>query len=182
MKNKEARKEAKAARATRPHFNAIDALIVILVIFAVLGIYFRSNIIDFLKNTVNEKDYYISFSIDNIQQHTTDYITVDDAFYLKSDGRLLGRLVRESDNQNALNITPTSVFFTDSTGKMVEVFYPNETRVNAKGRLQCRGSYTEDGGFCLDGTVTLSPGQTVSVYSEEITVSMRILSIEEVKE
>ena len=146
----------------------------------VLGIYFRYNIIDFVKNTVNEKDYYISFSIDNIQQHTTDYITVDDEFYLAADGRLLGKLTKESDNQSALNITPASAFFTDSMGKTVEVFYPNETRVNAKGRLLCRGSYSEEGGFSLDGTVNVSPGQSIAVYSEEITVTMRILSIEEV--
>ena len=168
-------------RRSRPHFNAIDAMIVVLVIVAVLGIYFRYNMMDLLSGQKEKQEYHVTFSIDNIRYTTPNYISIGDTFYMQSDGRVLGKLVSTSENQEALNIVPAVEYFTDSEGHIVPVSYPNlESRVNVKGSLLCRGTYTAEGGFCLDGTVYLSAGQEIQVYSDHVTVCMKILSVEPV--
>ena len=43
-------KKDKTEKKNAPHFNILDALIIILVILVIVGIYFRYNIIDFLND------------------------------------------------------------------------------------------------------------------------------------
>ncbi len=172
------KKKNKEEKKNSPHFNAVDALIVILAIIAVVGIYFRYNILDFLSASKNNDEYVVSFSIENIRYTTPNYINVDDKVYFGSDGELFGVLMNESENQGALNITPASEFFTDSSGKVVEAFYPSEnSRVDAKGRLLCEGVYDSEGGFSVKGKTHIAPGQTVSVYTEKVTFSLIVTEI-----
>ena len=88
----------------------------------------------------------------------------------------------ESENVNALSITPAVKHFTDSEGKVVEVFYPSDTRIDAKGRIECMGYYNDKGGFTVDGRKYLAPGQSVDVQTELVTVTVTITSIDLVKE
>ena len=91
----------------------------------------------------------------------------------------MGTLMSESENQSALNITPASKYFTNSEGKVVEAHYPNEeSRVNARGRMLCVGGYNDEGGFCIDGKTYIAAGQTVEVYTEYVTVTVTVTSIE----
>ena len=162
-------------------FNAIYALIILLVILAVLGVYFRYSIIDFLSTDKNNGEYVVTFSIDNVRYTTpANYIDIGDRFCWANGGKLLGTLMSEADSGMALNITPASEYFVDDAGQIHEVFYPNnESRVNARGRLLCYGSYSEDGGFYVDGTDYIAPGQTIAVHTERVSVSIRIISIEQ---
>ena len=166
--------------ATRKaHFNVIDAAIIVLVVSVILGIVFRSHIIDRLWAQSKTDDYVISYSIENIRYTTPTYLNVGDEVYFADSGELLGTLISESENVNALNITPASEYFTDTNGNIVEVFYPDEeSRVDTKGRIECRGYYGEDGGFSVDGRHYLAPGQSISVNTELVTVTINILSIE----
>ena len=172
-------KKDKTARKNRPHFNAIDAMIIILVIVAIVGVYFRYTIIDFLTGDRNIDDYVVSFSIENIRYTTPNYMNVGDKVYFASSGELLGTLTSESENnKEPLNITLASENFTDSNGNIVEVFYPEESRVNAKGRMLCKGNYSYAGGFSVDGNEYIAAGQSVEVYTEKVTVTLKKTAIE----
>ena len=172
-------KNTGADRLNRPHFNALDAIIIILVIAAIVGVYFRYSILDIIKGEGASKDYVITYSLDDIRYTTPTYIHVDDSVYFTSNGKLFGTLLSESENQDALNIMPASKSFVDSNGEVREVFYPNnESRVTARGRLLCSGYYDSDGGFYVDGNIYIAAGQTVAVRTETVSVNMRILSID----
>ncbi len=172
-----------ASSKTAAHFNVIDAAIIVLVISVILSIVFRSHIIDKLWAHSKTDDYVISYSIENIRYTTPSYLNVGDEVYFADSGELLGTLISESENVNALNITPASEYFTDTNGNVVEVFYPDEdSRVDTKGRLQCRGYYGEDGGFSVDGRHYLAPGQSINVKTELVTVTINIMSIEPLAE
>ncbi len=171
-------KKDRADRKKRPHFNAVDAMIIILVIAAIVGVYFRYTIIDFLTKDRNIDNYVVSFSIEDIRYTTPKYVRVGDKVYFESDGELFGTLISESEkNKEPLNITLASKNFTDSKGNIIEVFYPEETRVNAKGRMLCQGSYNESG-FALDGSRYIAAGQSVDVYTDNVSVTLKIISIE----
>ena len=178
MQNRNASKEKKS-----PRFGVLDAMIILLVVALVIGIYFRSNIIDWISNQRNIKDYTVTFAVDNIRYTTPNYINVGDSIVFATSGEEFGTIIEESDGKsnNALSVTPSSESFIKD-GKMIEVFYPNnESRVDVKGRLQCQGSYSEDGGFLVNGSTYLSAGQTVKVRTEFVTLEIRILAIEAVE-
>lgn len=173
------KKEAYSKNKRSSHFNVLDALIIILIIAMVVGIYFRFNVVDHFSGMKEQKEYVISFSVDDIRATTPEFIKVGDEFYLENE-ELFGTLISESEGSaSALNITPALKLFTDSNGAVVPAYYPNnQTRIDAKGRLSCLGSYSEDVGFCLDGTKYFAPGQTVSLHSELVSVTVTIISIE----
>lgn len=160
------------------HFNAVDALIVILLIAVVLGAYFRFNIVEQLKAEDNTEVYTVSFSVDNIRYTTPSYINVGDAVYFGDTGELFGVLISESENQSVFSIMPASEIFIDSEGNAKEVFYDENTRIDAKGRIECKGLYTEEGGFCVDGTRYIAPGQTIEINTELVTLYVTVTSID----
>ena len=172
------RKRTKEEKRERPHFNVIDAFIVILLIAIVAGVYFRFNIIDLLKASAPDEKYAVSYSIEDVRYTTPSYINVDDEVYFSADGKFMGTIISASENQDALNITPASKEFVGADGKIQEVFYPEDTRVSATGRILCVGSYDSAVGFCIDGSTYIAAGQTINVYTERVSLTVTITSIE----
>ncbi len=167
----------------KAHFNVVDAVIILLVISVAVGVFFRGRIVEKLWEQTQSADYVVSFSIEDIKYTTPTYINVGDKVYFADNGELIGEFMSESDNANALNITPASKYFYDSNGNVVEVFYPDgESRVDAKGRILCKGYYGEDGGFSVDGRHYLAPGQSINVKTELVSVTINIMSIEPLSE
>lgn len=163
------------------HFNVVDALIIIVLIAVVLGIYFRFNVVEMFGSKERTEAYNVSFSVDNIRYTTPSYVNVGDKVYFGDTGELFGVLNSESENQSVLSITPASEIFVDSSGNIQEVYYENETRVDAKGRIECQGTYAKDAGFCVGGTRYLAPGQTVEINTELVTFVITITSIDKVE-
>ena len=171
--------ESEVTKAT-PRFKALDAVVILLVILAVVGVYFRYNLLDRIATNQKWKDYTVSFSIENIRYTTPNYIDVGDVVYCADNGEQLGVLLGESEDMPniALSVTPSSQVFIMEDGTMERVYYPNsESRVNASGRMLCTGSYTEDGGFLVNGSRYLAAGQTVDIKTELVTVSIVIHDI-----
>ncbi len=164
-----------------PHFGVLDAVIILLVITALVGIYFRYNIMDTILQSKNLKTYTVTFSIDNIRYTTPNYVNIGDEVYFGETGKHFGTLIQESDGMSemAFSLAPASEYFTSEDGQVVKVSYPNnESRVDARGRLNCEGSVSELGGFLVGGSTYIAPGQTVNIRTEKVSVSIRILSIE----
>ena len=167
----------------KAHFNVMDALIILLVLAVAVGMFFRGRIVEKIWEQTQSAGYVVSFSIEDIKYTTPNYIDVGDKVYFADNGELLGEFMSESDNVNALNITPASKYFYDSNGNVVEVFYPDgESRVDAKGRILCDGYYNSDGGFSVDGRHYLAPGQSISVRTELVSVTINIMSIDPLAE
>ena len=176
-------KKENGASSKRAHFNVIDAVIIILVIAVALGIYSRFNVVETLWAKNETEKYAVSFSVKDIRYTTATYVNVGDKVYFADNDELFGAIMSESeDNENALGITPSSKYFTDSEGKVVEVFYPSDTRIDVKGRIECTGYYNGEGGFTVDGRKYLAPGQTVEVRTELVTVTITVTSIDLIEE
>ena len=173
------KKEHLQSTKKNAHFNVIDAFIIIVLIAAVLGIYLRFNFVDHITSNEQLEKYNVSFSVENIRYTTPTYVNVGDKVYFDDTGELFGVLISESDNQSVFNIAPASEFFVDSNGSAVEVFYPDEeSRISAKGRIECDGMYTEDGGFCAYGTRYIAPGQVIKIRTELVTLNVTVTSID----
>ena len=172
MKNK----EVKAKKGIR--FGILDAVIILLIIIAVLGVHFRYNILNFVTGAQNLEKYIVSYSIEDIRYSTEDYFNIGDKVYFSSDNKEFGILVNAAENARPVIVTPASKYFTTSTGNIVKVLYPSaETRIDASGQLECVGRSSSNGGFMVNGSTYIAAGQYVDVYTEYVTVTIRIDSI-----
>ena len=181
-RNKEKKLKTSASKERKlPKFYVLDAVILLLIVAICLGVYFRYSVFDALGNSKKQVDVEVSFAIKNIQDTTTHYLDIGDEVYVKADGTTLGTLLASDDNSDMPlgNITPAAVTFFEG-GESFIVNYPSETRVDAEGRLLCKGLFSQDGSFMLNGNEYLSAGQTVTVCTERVTVEIIVLDIKEI--
>ena len=161
-----------------PRFGALDAFIILVLIVAIVGVFFRYKLLDVLTAQQNLNDYSISFSVDNVRYTTPDYINIGDVVYFDENGAELGVITNESENKGAFSVAPASELFTDSNGNVIEVHYPNETRVSISGKLVCSAKVSETGGILVNGTTYVAPGQTIDVNTELVSMTIQINNIE----
>lgn len=156
-------------------FSVLDAVIILVIIIAVVGVYFRYSILDFFTGAQNLEKYTVSYSIENIRYTTVNFINIGDTVYFVSDGEEFGTLTNVSENMGAVSYTPASEYFTKSNGEIVKVMYPNnQSRVDAQGRLNCIGRYSDEGGFLVNGSTYIASGQYIDVQTEYVSVTIRI--------
>ncbi len=176
-KNKRQRKER-----TTPRFGVLDAIIILLIVVAVVGVYFRYNIIDFVSATQNLEDYTIEYSIKNIRYSTQRYVDIKDDVYFASDGKYFGWIASASDsNEQYWSWQTTTATFITSSGEIKDVGYPEEdsenSRIDANGRLVCSGKYSSDGEFLVNGTKYIAAGQLIDVKTEYVSVTLCVENI-----
>jgi hypothetical protein len=177
-------KKQKRERKT-PGLKIMDAIIILLVLIAIVGVYFRYHSLSFFDKRLNMKEYTVSFSIDNIKNSTPKHLKVGDSVYFSDSGELLGTLLPESDSMEniALKCSPASEYFINDSGTMIEVNYPQDpndpesSRVRAEGKLSCMGLYTENGAFLVDGSVYLAAGENIQIQTESVTLTIMIRDI-----
>lgn len=174
-------KENKARRF--PKFYILDAAIIILILSAVLGIYFRYNVFDMLGNYKDQDSAQIVFSVKNIKETTKSFINIDDEVYFKDNGSKFGTIIQGEENSNEalVGIVPATANFVDN-GNLITVSDPSGTRIDANGRIKCQGLFSNDGSFKLNGTEYLSVGQTKVICTELVTIEITILKIEKIQQ
>ena len=162
-----------------PGFKVLDIVIILLVLLVIAGALLRYNAVDLFENNLNKKEYTVSFSIKNIRYTTPEHMLVGDTVYFEDSGEKMGTLISQSGNNIALKWTVASEYVADQKGNMVEIYYPEDTRVDAEGKMLCEGVYTSDGTFLLNGTTYLAAGKNVEIKTEKVTVTITIDKIEE---
>ena len=177
MKNKNIETEK---NKNRIRFKALDAVIIILLLASLIGVYFRYNIADVIIGGRNLNDYTISFEIKDIQDSTKDKFEVGNKIYYRSSGDLLGELIPATENsETPVHPTPaTKLIIPPGKTEVEEVHYPEGTRIDISARMMCKGRISDDGSFLLGGTEYIAPGQTISVMTDYVTFDIIITKIE----
>ena len=178
MKNQNVKDGEKNNGSVR--FKALDFVIIILILAAIVGVYFRYNILDTLTGNPNQKDHIVSFKINDIIYSTENYINIGDKVYYNSNsGEEIGKLIEASEDvKNALLAVPAvTSFIPDGENLVKEASYPEDTRIDASGRMLCRGTYSIESGFLLNGRDHLSTGDKISVKTDLVTVEIVITDI-----
>ncbi len=171
------------AEGRRFRIKALDIVIILLIVASVVAVYFRSNILDTLTGAKNLKEYNVSFEIKDIRYTTEKFINDDlnkKVYY--EDGTELGTLIEASDiSIYAISSSYAQKNFTTKDGKnVVSLPCPKDTRIDANGRLRCKGTISEDGYFLVGGTKYLAPGDTVPIKTAHVTLNITITNIEAV--
>ena len=164
---------------SRVRFRALDIVIVVLILASVVGVYFRYNLKDMLIGSRNLQNYVVSFEIKDVQDATKDKFEIGHKVYYYGNGELLGELIAVTENSDAAvhHYPAVKTVVPNGQTEVVEVKYPEGTRIDISARMMCKGKYTEGAGFLVDGTEYIAPGQTISVMTDYVTFDMIITQI-----
>ena len=166
-----------------PKFGILDIAIILLIISVIIGIAFRYNFFNTFTNLQKLDEYAISYSVKNIENKTQYYIDNGDVVYFKNNGNNFGTIMECSDSSSVpLNTKPTEQTFIEN-GSTITIAYPkNEhTRLDATGRIKCKGKISSDGTFLLNGRDYLAAGQTYVICTEKVTLEITITGIEAIE-
>lgn len=181
LKDKKTKNTSSEKTRKFPRFGILDAVIILLVVAVAVGLAFRYNLFQSITQLQDLKEYTISFSIDNIEYTTQNYLNENDKVYFKDSGEELGKITKSSDVSNMiLSVTPAKQTFVKD-GKIIEVTYPEKTRIDAQGRIICKGNLSSEGSFLLNGNNYIAPGQSHIICTENVTLQINILSIDPIK-
>lgn len=160
----------------RVRFNLLDAVLILLAILCVVGIWQRHNLQNLFASNEEMDAYTVTFEIRKLRSTTVELLTKDTELYLEENGERvsLGTLAEN------VSSTAASVYFQDEDGNTQQAFYPQdnyEYLLDVKGKLNARG-IDHNGAFLLEGKTHLAVNRTVTVHTETADLEIRIINIE----
>ena len=148
-----------------PRFNVIDALIILLIIGSIVGVFLRFDFVDKIiaKNTTSEHNVKFTTTI----EYTSDCIEIgrraNKVYFVNSDPNdktdvEMGSAVIKMEN------------ITTPTGEKIELDgdgrIPDSTKIKIEGTIVCQAVSTEKGDskeFYINGTKKITRGETITV-------------------
>ncbi|MBE6629845.1 MAG: hypothetical protein E7624_03225 [Ruminococcaceae bacterium] len=154
------------------HFNLLDAVLILLAILAIVGVWQRNN----LKNLFAKKElmepYIISFEVKRVRSTTADLLTKGVEFYTADGHVALGALTQQVATSAATVYLPHP----DPEKGTVEAVYPQdeyEYLLDVSGELSCLGIEREQS-FFVGGELLLVKGQEIRVQTETVDLIITI--------
>ena len=167
-------------KKTGRRFGLVDAVIVLLVLFAVVGLWQRKNLESLFTAEEVLDRYTVTFEVKKVRSTTGELLKKDTAFYATEDGELVSLGALEQD----VVTSPASETLRDANGDNITVVYPednNEYLRDVSGVLVCEG-VERDGAFLVGGKMYLAYDKTISVQTETADLEIVIKNIEKIGE
>ena len=177
MKATEEKKEKKKASA-RFRFNIFDAVLILLAVLCVVGVWQRKNLQAFFESGDELDTYTVTFEARRMRSTTAALLTESTVLYVEEGNK---RVTLGTVSGQVLPLAAT-VYLQDKSGQMVEAVYPQddyEYYQDVSGTLSCRG-LTHNGAFFLEGEIYLAVDRTVAVSTELADFEIRITGIQKV--
>lgn len=156
---------------TKLRFNAIDLVIIILVVGCIAGLALRYQLINVLHSQSESNGANVSFYLSNIRSTSENYFNEGDTFYLANEDIEFGTLL------SGFRFEPAAQYNMRSDGKYVKTTAVNG-RSDMYGTLKADGRFAESGEFLLGGTKYIAAGSELSIFSNNIEVTVIITDIE----
>lgn len=150
----------------------IIALVVLCIVGAILRIYTKSR-----EDKFGEDVATVSFLIQDVQNKSKDLIRTGDRLYSEAYECDFGTIVGNVISTNA-------VYYAEDDGEIVRVESgidpeTNEPyRVDLYGKFECKGTWTDENGFSIDGTQYIAPNMSVALSFPNIKATVLILDME----
>ena len=180
-------KEKVARKAANPRFNAIDFLIILLIVACLGGLVLRFTVLDDLWTTRDLEQYALTFTASDLSfaqcQAIADAVSsanADESWIYMDDGTTkIGDLIITSNYMQ--NREP--VVFKNPDGSITSAV-PDETisdedvRWSVTATILCVGKISEENGFLLNGRHHIAPNAEMKVRIINCDFSMRVIEID----
>lgn len=180
-------KEKGAQRSAKPRFNAIDFLIVLLIVACIGGLVLRFTILDDLWTTRDLEEYALTFTASDLSFAQCQAIAnavrsadSDESWIYMEDGTTkLGDLIITSNYMQ--NREP--IVFKNPDGSIISVV-PDETvsdedvRWSITATILCVGRISEESGFLLNGRHHVAPNAELKVHTIDCDFSIKVIEID----
>lgn len=153
-------------------FNALDMVIVVVLVLCVAMIGFRFIRSSDLAAETQTGKYRVTFLISNVSDGTRDALVAGDSVFSLLNDAYIGKL------EGIDTISPAFEFLDNGKGSFEKVYYPDGTKVDITGTIIAEGAVNDDG-FFASGSFFLSPGRTLEIYTGHIQVTILITGISE---
>lgn len=170
--------EEKKKNPPRFRFNIFDAVLILLAVLCIVGVWQRKNLQALFESGEELESYTVTFEARKMRSTTAALLTKDTELYLEEGG---ARISLGTISEQVLPLAAT-VYLQDKNGQIVEAVYPQddyEYLQDVSGQLSCRG-LTDGGAFMLGGQLHLAVDQTVAVHTETADFEIRITGIQKV--
>lgn len=159
-------------------FNVIDAIIIIIVIACIAGVFFRLFI---NKSNASSEQYTVIFTASGLTRDEIGMVYVDTEIYVTENGlrKVIG-VVADNNIESVsdiFRIERDSLLVKDENGNYTEAYYPEDTKYTIEGKLSVSGSYVIDEGFSTASGVKLSPGMMIVVHTETADLEITVIEI-----
>jgi hypothetical protein len=142
----------------------VDIFVGFLIAACIAGIVYRCFIYDPNVKQEQGEAHMVYFEILDAQEQYAKYLESGDAVYDTQTGLLIGKLAvhTESEEGSAVSVLTGEA----STDELV-----------VNGVLRSTPGMLDQGTLILDGTYMLTPGQELEIYTDTVSVSVRVTKI-----
>ncbi len=145
----------------------VDLFIGFLIAACIAGVVYRCFIYDPQVREDTGESYMVYFEIENAYESYADYLNARDAVYDGVTGLLIGELAKHDSHVD---------------GSAVSVLQDNDAAdapIQVTGVILSAPGKMEQGTLVIGGSYMLTPGQVLEVYTDTVSVNIRILQITE---
>lgn len=164
-------------RNEKKRFGLLDLALILLAIFALIGVWQRNNLKKLFEKEELFEQYVITFEIQKVRSTTAQLLQKDVRFYTYDNDEIveIGTLTQP------VAVSPATVYLPHrgtgaETIEMVEAVYPlddYEYYQAAGGELACLG-IEKDGAFYVGGQMLLVKGQQILAQTETVDVVITV--------
>lgn len=145
----------------------VDIFIGFLIAACIAGVVYRCFIYDPNARRETGESYMVYFEIVDPRESYAAYLESGDAVYDDATGLRIGALALHEEHTE------------DSAVAVLQSTDAEETALSVKGVFRSVPGEYEQGTLTIDGTYMLTPGQIFEIYTDTVSVQVRILQIAE---
>lgn len=161
----------KTKKKATTRFNVIDLIIIILALACIAGIYIRYASLDDINAQAALDSAQVSFLVQDIRNTSAKFFeNAEKEVYFADEKVKFGEFMR------GFTITPAEKYMTDESGNVYKAVYPENTRIDVRGKILSEGRWT-DTGFYVDGSIYIAPGKEIKIATSDITVTLIVTEV-----
>ncbi|MBE6701010.1 MAG: DUF4330 domain-containing protein [Ruminococcaceae bacterium] len=145
-------------------FNAVDLLILLVIVGAVIAVAYRGGLKDSLMALRSNDTIVYTVRINNLQESSFNLINIDDKLFADKDDKALGSIVQKEQR-------PAEKYVTLDTGEIVKTYMPG--RIDVFLTVECKGRVTDEG-CMLGGNYFIAAGKYISSYTKNLAFNFEI--------
>jgi hypothetical protein len=173
------RTEEKNTKRTSRRGNVLDIVIVLLLLAAIATVGYRyyQSVKEVEQDA--QQDVLITFEVKQLLSDAKNKIKDQETLFLDSTGESFGILQKHENatEGSIFSVRAAQVTVQDENGNYVTLDHPDSSLIDVVGSVTCRGRLSEDGSFLLDGRTPITPGQTISVHTEQVSFVLTVVRI-----